>query len=72
MRQVSTGILRKFMCALDIPLSLCEAAAAAGCITCHVATSPLRIVRAMAQHRSQWVWCVMAISQQHRSSLGDA
>lgn len=44
---------------LDIPLSLFEASAAPDRLVCHVATSPLRVVRAMAQHRSQWVWCVM-------------
>jgi hypothetical protein len=57
--QVSTGVLRKFMGGLDIPLSLFEASATPDRLVCHVAPSPLRIVRAMAQHRSQWVWCVM-------------
>jgi hypothetical protein len=54
--QVSTGMLRKFMGGLDILLSLYQAASSSEQLVCHVATAPLRVVRAMAQHRSQWVW----------------
>ena len=60
------------MGALDIPLSLCEAAGSADQLVCHVGTSPLRIVRAMAQHRTQWVWCVWASGLWSCSSDGAA
>ena len=52
-------MLRKFLGGLDIPFSLFEASGTSQQLVCHVATSPLCIVRAMAQHRSQWVWCVL-------------
>jgi hypothetical protein len=70
--QVSTGTLRKFMGALDIPLSLFEAAGSADQLVCHVAASPLRIARAMAQHHSQWVWCVLALGLCSRTCDGAA
>lgn len=57
-------MLRKFIGILDIPLSLHEAATAPDSVRCHVAASPLGIVRAMAQHCSQWVWCAMTGSLQ--------
>lgn len=59
--QASTGTLRKFMGILDILLSMVEAILMPSQLVCHVAVSPLQIVRAMAQHRSQWVWWVLAL-----------
>lgn len=53
------------MGSLDIPLSLYQAAGSSNQLVCHVAASPLRIVRAMARHRSQWIWWVLASRFQH-------
>lgn len=55
--QVSTSLVRKFAGCLDILPSLWEAAAAPESTLCFLTTSPLCIALAMAEHRSQWVWC---------------